>query len=139
MFVFIVGSSVTDADKNVAVLGVILPITVLLIFVSTTGTVDPDTPIVPVSILLTVITNPESPDSSNVEAELILGLVPSLRTSSLAVIVSPANKFVVRPIPPSTVSAPVVEDVESISPVILTVLNCPIASHTVISPKAPEP
>ena len=118
MLVFIVGNSVTEPDKNVAVLGVRLPIIVLLIVVPVTGTVDPNVPIVPVIMLLTFIVRPETPDNSKADAEPNFGLA-----NSLAVIFSPTTNFLVIPTPPVTFNEPVVDDVESMSAVMLTVLN----------------
>ena len=74
MFVFIVGNSVTDADKKVAVLGVKFPIIVLLIVVLVTGIFEPVVPIVPVTISFTVIIRPSVPDSSSVDKDASLGL-----------------------------------------------------------------
>jgi hypothetical protein len=124
-----VGSLLTVAEVNAAVVGVVAPIVVLFIVVSTTGSAEPVVPIVPNNVLLifTTILFPADKskfvpdDNAGIPIPCIFKLQPRLR--------SPTT-----PAPPATISAPVVVLVLAVVPVTLSSLNALGAFSTVMVP-----
>ena len=108
-------------DVNAAVDGVVAPIEVLLIVVSTTGTLDPVVPIVPSFVSATIISI-LFPASKTILVPALNSATPTPLALKLeAVKVPPINTSLATLAPPSTINAPTPTPVEFVVELISTV------------------